>query len=132
MTTVCLTFDVDALSIWVSTFKLTSPTPLSRGEYGARVGLGRVLSVLERHAVRATFFVPAHTAASFPDEVHGIASAGHEIGAHGFVHESPVAFTRAEEIDLLARSEEVLQQVVGERPVGYRSPAWDQIGRAHV
>src|SRR3546814_17947533 len=96
MTTVCLTFDVDALSIWVSTFKLTSPTPLSRGEYGARAGLGRVLSVLARHAVRATFFVPAHTAASFPVEVHGIASAGHEIGAHGFVQESPVAFTRAE------------------------------------
>ena len=125
MTTVCLTFDFDALSIWVSTFKLTSPTPLSRGEYGARVGLGRVLKLLERHAVPATFFVPAHTAASFPDAVRRIGGAGHEIAAHGFVHESPVAFTRAEEVDLLARSEEVLTRVTGARPVGYRSPAWD-------
>jgi peptidoglycan-N-acetylglucosamine deacetylase len=125
MTTVCLTFDFDALSLWISTFKLTSPTPLSRGEYGVRVGLPRVLSLLERHAVKATFFVPAHTAASFPDSVRNIAAAGHEIAAHGFVHESPVSLTRADEVDLLARSEEVLTRVTGARPVGYRSPAWD-------
>ena len=125
MTTVCLTFDFDALSLWISTFKLTSPTPLSRGEYSARVGVPRVLSLLERHAVKATFFVPAHTAASFPDSVHKIVAAGHEIAAHGFVHESPVSLTRAEEVDLLARSEEVLTRVAGARPVGYRSPAWD-------
>lgn len=125
MTTVCLTFDFDALSIWISTFKLTSPTPLSRGEYGARVGLPRILALLERNAVPATFFVPAHTATSFPDLVLGIAAAGHEIAAHGFVHESPVTLTRAEEVDLLARSEEVLMRVAGVRPVGYRSPSWD-------
>lgn len=125
MTTVCLTFDFDALSIWISTFKLTSPTPLSRGEYGARVGLPRILSLLERHAVHATFFVPAHTAASFPECVRGLVAAGHEIAVHGFVHESPVALTRAEEVDLLTRSEEVLGKITGVRPVGYRSPAWD-------
>jgi peptidoglycan/xylan/chitin deacetylase (PgdA/CDA1 family) len=125
MTTVCLTFDFDALSIWISTFKLTSPTPLSRGEYGARVGLPRILSLLERHAVHATFFVPAHTVASFPESVRGLAAAGHEIAVHGFVHESPVALTRAEEVDLLTRSEEVLGKIAGVRPVGYRSPAWD-------
>lgn len=125
MTTVCLTFDFDALSIWISTFKLTSPTPLSRGEYGARVGLPRILSLLSRHQVPATFFVPAHTAASFPDSVRSIAAGGHEIAVHGFVHESPVALTRDEEVNLLVRSEQVLAQVTGARPVGYRSPAWD-------
>ena len=125
MTTVCLTFDFDALSIWISTFKLTSPTPLSRGEYGARVGLPRILTLLDRHAVRATFFVPAHTAVSFPGSVRDIAAAGHEIAVHGFVHESPVALSRTEEGDLLARSEEVLSKVTGVQPVGYRSPAWD-------
>jgi peptidoglycan/xylan/chitin deacetylase (PgdA/CDA1 family) len=125
MTTVCLTFDFDALSIWVSTFKLTSPTPLSRGEYGARVGLPRVLSVLEKHRVAATFFVPAHTAVSFPEEVRAIVSAGHEVAAHGFVHESPVALSYADEVDLLSRSEDVLAGMIGDRPSGYRSPAWD-------
>jgi peptidoglycan-N-acetylglucosamine deacetylase len=125
VTTVCLTFDFDALSIWLSTFKLTSPTPLSRGEYGARVGLPRVLALLERHKVPATFFVPAHTAASFPDLVRTIVAAGHEIAAHGFIHESPVLLSRADEVDLLSRSEEVLARLTGERPAGYRSPAWD-------
>jgi peptidoglycan/xylan/chitin deacetylase (PgdA/CDA1 family) len=81
--------------------------------------------MLARHGVPATFFVPAHTAASFPDAVKAIVAAGHEIGAHGFVHESPVTLAREEEIDLLARSEEVLVQVTGERPAGYRSPSWD-------
>lgn len=125
MTKVCLTFDFDALSIWISTFKLTSPTPLSRGEYGARVGLPRILSLLDHHHVRATFFVPGHTAISFPDAVRSISAAGHEIAAHGFIHESPVALTRTEEVDLLARSEELLHRVAGVRPLGYRSPAWD-------
>jgi len=125
MTTVCLTFDFDALSIWLSTFKLTSPTPLSRGEYGARVGLPRVLALLERHKLSATFFVPAHTVASFPDGVRAIAAAGHEVAAHGFIHESPVSLSRAEEVDLLTRSEEILARVTGARPAGYRSPAWD-------
>ena len=125
MTTVCLTFDFDALSIWVSTFKLTSPTPLSRGEYGARVGLPRILALLKQHQVPATFFVPAHTAVSFPEEVRAIAAAGHEIACHGFVHESPVNLTYDQEVALLARSEAVLEKVTGSRPTGYRSPAWD-------
>jgi peptidoglycan-N-acetylglucosamine deacetylase len=125
MTTVCLTFDFDALSIWLSTFKQVTPTPLSRGEYGARVGIDRILGVLASHAVRATFFVPAHTASSFPEAVKRIAARGHEIAAHGYVHESPVGLSKAEEADLLIRSEAILEKITGQRPQGYRSPAWD-------
>jgi peptidoglycan-N-acetylglucosamine deacetylase len=125
MTTVCLTFDFDALSIWLSTFKQVTPTPLSRGEYGARVGIDRILGVLASHAVRATFFVPAHTASSFPEAVKRIAARGHEIAAHGYVHESPVGLSKAEEADLMMRSEAVLEKIAGQRPQGYRSPAWD-------
>jgi peptidoglycan/xylan/chitin deacetylase (PgdA/CDA1 family) len=125
MTTVCLTFDFDALSIWLSTFKQVTPTPLSRGEYGARVGIDRILGVLASHAVRATFFVPAHTASSFPETVERIAAQGHEIAAHGYVHESPVGLSKAEEADLMMRSEAVLEKIAGQRPQGYRSPAWD-------
>ena len=80
MTTVCLTFDFDAVSIWVSTFKQTSATPVSRGEYGARVGLPRILELLAAKGVPASFYVPAHTAVSFPKSVHAIRAAGHEIG----------------------------------------------------
>jgi peptidoglycan/xylan/chitin deacetylase (PgdA/CDA1 family) len=125
MTTVCLTFDFDALSIWLSTFRQTTPTPFSRGEYGARVGVGRILKLLAEHGVPATFFVPAHTARSFPAAVAEIVAAGHEIAAHGLVHETPVGLARDEERDLLGRSLEALATAAGRRPAGYRSPAWD-------
>ena len=126
-TTVCLTFDFNAVSLWVSTFKQTTPTPLSRGEYGARVGIGRILELLAGKAIRATFFVPAHTAGSFPDEVRAIAQAGHEIALHGYCHESPVSLSREDETRLLSLSIEKLRGTLGTGywPSGYRSPSWD-------
>ncbi len=126
-TTVCLTFDFDAVSLWVSTFKLTTPTPLSRGEYGARVGIGRILDLLAEKKLKATFFVPAHTGANFPEETRRILTGGHEIGLHGYCHETPVGRSRAEEMDLLKRSIAKLRGTLGAdfTPVGYRSPSWD-------
>jgi peptidoglycan-N-acetylglucosamine deacetylase len=125
MTTVCLTFDFDGTAIWLSTFKQVSPTPLSRGEYGARIGLPRILAMLARHDVRATFFTPAHTARSFPGAVKALVDSGHEVAVHGMIHESPVGLPIDEERSLLERSIAVLEDVTGKRPVGYRSPAWD-------
>jgi len=125
MTTVCLSFDFDAFSIWQSTFKQLSPTPLSRGEFGAKVGLPRILAMLSRRNVEATFFTPAHTARTFPGAVKALVGSGHEVGVHGYLHESPVGLPEDEERDLLQRSIAVLEEVTGVRPVGYRSPAWD-------
>jgi peptidoglycan/xylan/chitin deacetylase (PgdA/CDA1 family) len=127
MTTVCLSFDFDAVAIWVSTFKQTSASPVSRGEFGARVGLPRILDMLGRKGVKATFFVPGHTAVSFPEAVRRIRDEGHEIASHGYCHESPVTLAPEDEADLLRRSVTRLQSVLGDafRPVGYRSPAWD-------
>jgi peptidoglycan/xylan/chitin deacetylase (PgdA/CDA1 family) len=124
MTIVCLTFDFDAVSLWIN-FKLTSPTPISRGEYGAKVGVPRILTLLERQGIAATFFVPGHTAELFPHVVKEIHRQGHEIAAHGYLHESPVGLDRAQEKELLSRAEVALERVVGVRPIGYRSPAWD-------
>jgi peptidoglycan/xylan/chitin deacetylase (PgdA/CDA1 family) len=125
MTTVCLTFDFDGVAIWLSTFKQTSPTPISRGEFGANVGMPRLLDVLKRCGVPATFFVPAHTATSYPEIVKQIVADGHEVACHGYLHESPVGLELEEERNLLSRSIETLEQVTGVRPRGYRSPAWD-------
>ncbi|MGF7159503.1 peptidoglycan/xylan/chitin deacetylase (PgdA/CDA1 family) [Rhodoligotrophos appendicifer] len=125
MTTVCLTFDFDALSLWIGTFKQVTPTPLSRGEYGARVAIDRILRALDAQSVSATFFVPGHTARTFPDSVRAIAAAGHEIGAHNDVHESPSGLSRAKEVEIMDRAEASLAGITGERPRGYRSPAWD-------
>ncbi|KWV43481.1 MULTISPECIES: polysaccharide deacetylase family protein [Rhizobium] len=127
MTTVCLTFDFDAVSLWISTMRQISATPLSRGEFGALVGLPRVLDLLTRNSIPATFFVPSHTAGAFPTETGRIRELGHEIALHGYCHETPVGLSRAEEERLIDRSIKKLRGVLGEdyNPVGYRSPAWD-------
>ena len=127
MTSICLTFDFDAVALWVSSFRQTTATPVSRGEYGARVGVPRILDLLERKGIAATFFVPAHTAAAFPEALQSILARGHEIGLHGYCHETPIGLSRAEEADLLDRAIDKLGKAVGGgfRPSGYRSPAWD-------
>ncbi len=123
--TVCLTFDFDALSLWIGPFNATSPSMLSRGEFGA-VAVRRILRLLDREGIPATFFTPGHTAETYPDHLRDIAAAGHEIGHHGYLHEDPVALaSRDAERDVLQRGFDALDRVVGVRPVGYRSPAWE-------
>ena len=123
--TVCLTFDFDAISIWIGPFAARSPSMISRGEFGA-VGCERILRLLEREGVPATFFVTGHTAETYPDHVRAIAAAGHEIGHHGYLHENPLALDTPErEREVLLRGFDALDRVDQVRPTGYRSPAWD-------
>lgn len=123
--TVCLTFDFDAISLWIGPFGATSPSMISRGEFGA-VGARRLLALLDRERIPATFFVTGHTADTYPEIVRDIAEAGHEIGHHGYLHENPIALeTRDREREVLLKGLDALDRAAGVRPVGYRSPSWD-------
>lgn len=123
--TICLTFDFDAISIWIGPFAARSPSMISRGEFGA-VGCGRILRLLEREGVAATFFVTGHTAETYPDLTREIVAAGHEVGHHGYLHENPLALeTPQREREVLRRGLDALDGVAGVRPLGYRSPSWD-------
>jgi peptidoglycan/xylan/chitin deacetylase (PgdA/CDA1 family) len=121
---VVLTFDFDAESVWVS-HGMTTPTPMSRGEYGARVGVPRILAMLEKHDIRATFFVPADTVRRHRELVKEIHARGHEIGHHGDVHESPAHLEAEEEAKILEAGIREIRNTIDEPPKGYRSPAWD-------
>jgi peptidoglycan/xylan/chitin deacetylase (PgdA/CDA1 family) len=121
---VCLTFDFDGMSLWIGSFQSNNPSQISRGEF-ALVGLPRLLDLLRQHEVPATFFVPGHTAHAWPDLVARIAEDGHEIGHHGWVHENPAKLERDQEVEVFERGFEALEHVIGERPTGYRSAAWD-------
>jgi peptidoglycan/xylan/chitin deacetylase (PgdA/CDA1 family) len=123
--TVCLTFDFDAMSVWLGGSAHVTPALLSRGEFGARVAVPRILELLHRYDIQATFFTPGHTVESFPKAVAAIVEAGHEMGHHGYGHEDPSTQTPAEERASLERGLTVLEAVTGQRPQGYRSPSWD-------
>ena len=117
---VCLTFDFDAISVWIGNFHASSPSAISRGEFGV-VGARRLLDMLREWKIPSTWFVPGHTADTYPEEVAQIAAAGHEIGHHGYRHErlgSPEEEIR--DFDMAIAS---LKRVTGQTPVGYRSPA---------
>lgn len=126
-TTVAMTFDVDAMSGWIAMGAM-SPTALSRGEFSA-VALGRILPLLDQWNVRATFFVPGHTALAYPKLVERLATLGHEVAHHGWVHENPTTLEPEEECAVLDLGSDALERVTGVRPVGYRSPSWEMSER---
>jgi peptidoglycan/xylan/chitin deacetylase (PgdA/CDA1 family) len=124
--TVCLSFDFDTMS--ASIFRgQDTPTWLSRGEFGARTGIVRILDLLHEYGIRATFFIPGYTADSFPERVQAVRQAGHEIGNHGYLHEPPAqaAGDAEQERAILRKANDALERVAGVHPSGYRSPSWD-------
>lgn len=122
--TVLLTFDFDAESLWEAN-GLDTPTYLSRGQYGARVGIPRLLGLLDKHDIKATFFVPGLTIERYPEIIQEIHSKGHELGHHGYTHHSPTRLTLDEEKAALEKGLEALDRAAGVRARGYRSPSWD-------
>ena len=120
---VCLTFDFDAFSLWMSRGMVT-PGPLSRGEFGAHA-VPRILRLLADRGISSTWFVPGHTAETYPDLCRKIVEAGHEVAIHGWNHEAISALDGGQERDVLARAFESLQRVTGVAPTGNRTPAWD-------
>jgi peptidoglycan/xylan/chitin deacetylase (PgdA/CDA1 family) len=122
---VSLAADFDAHCVWMGTFGLSSPSYLSRGEFGAEVGVPRLLELFDRHGIRTTWCTPTHTLQTFPDHCSRIVDAGHEIAAHGCYHEQVPTLEAAEERRLLELQLSEHERLIGRRPEGYRSPAWD-------
>lgn len=120
------TFDVDAESCVLAHDPGATRRMSLMGHqaYGPRVGTPRLLRLLERRGIRATFFVPGYTADCYPDTVRAILDGGHEIGHHGYLHEPMQGIDAATEAGYLDRGLEALDRL-GVRPVGYRAPWWE-------
>jgi peptidoglycan/xylan/chitin deacetylase (PgdA/CDA1 family) len=98
---------------------------MSQGEYGARSGIKRILKLLERHGVPASFFQPAVSAMLHPQEVKSVVGAGHELAIHSWIHEFNSTLGYETERDLNFRAADVLEKIGGKRPVGVRTASWD-------
>jgi peptidoglycan/xylan/chitin deacetylase (PgdA/CDA1 family) len=121
---VCLTFDFDAISGFISRGQ-TTPGWISRGEFGPRVAAPRLLALFERYGIETSWYVPGHTIETFPDAVRRVVDAGHEIAHHGWTHRPPASLSREKEEEELVRGNEAIRRISGEYARGYRSPSWD-------
>ena len=122
---VLLSFDVDNETI---ALRFGEPTvgALSQGEYGARVGLERVVNLLDRNQIPASFFIPAVSLQLNPGMADVIKRSGrHEFAVHGWIHELNSGLQGDVERRLLVQAVDTLTKLTGTRPVGYRAPSWN-------
>lgn len=122
-----ISFDVDAESAVLSSDPKSASrlSVMSHQAYGPLTGVPRLLAMLERVKVRATFFVPGYTAERYPEMLEQVLAAGHEIAHHSYMHESTLGMDRDREARMIDRGLDALDKVAGVRPVGYRAPLWE-------
>jgi peptidoglycan/xylan/chitin deacetylase (PgdA/CDA1 family) len=123
----CFTFDVDAESaiLAIDPASAGRRSVMSHQAYGPRTGVPRLLRVLDRTAIKGTFFVPGYTAERWPGVIRSIRDAGHEIAHHGYLHESAAALSPEAEERVLVRGLAALDAAAGVRPSGWRAPMWE-------
>ena len=122
---VLLSFDVDNETIAV---RYGEPTvgSLAEMQYGARVGLPRIMTLLDKHKIPASFFIPSVSLAITPSMASLINASGrHEIAVHGWIHELNMTLPDSAERALLAKAVAELTAMTGKKPVGYRAPSWN-------
>jgi len=123
---VLLSFYVDNETVQGLRTGSVSIGPLSQGEYGSRVALPRIVRLLDDENIPATFFFPAWSLKLAPGQADVIGASGvHEIAVHGWIHELNTILDGETEERLLRQAIDVIEEITGKRPVGYRAPSWN-------
>ena len=130
---VMLCFDVDGETTALSEDAALKDrlTTMSQCAYGPRVGVPRLLGLLKHLELSGTFFIPSWIVERHPRMTDAILEAGHEVGAHGHLHEKLASLSPEEEAAVLDRSLEILDRHLGGIPSGYRAP-WFEINPGTV
>jgi peptidoglycan/xylan/chitin deacetylase (PgdA/CDA1 family) len=112
---------VDGACLWFGGgFAATPlPTTVSRGVFGPREGLPRLLKLLKKMEIKCTFGIPGHTAETFNEECKKIVEDGHEVIYHGYIHENVTKLTKEQEEAVMKRGVESLKKSLGVTPMGY-------------
>ncbi len=118
--------DIDAVAGWLGSYGgEDSPDDISRGLFAGEVGIPRLLKLFKKYHLPATWFAPGHSIETFPEQMKMIVDAGHEVGAHGYSHENPIAMSTKQEEDVLLKSIELIKDLTGKAPIGYVAPWWE-------
>ena len=122
---VALSFDVDNETIALR-FGEPNAGSLSMGQYGSRQGLRRVVQLLDKNRIPATFFIPSVSLQIAPEMAGVIKKSGrHEFGVHGWIHEMNTSLPDSAERALLTKALADLTRLTGTKPTGYRAPSWN-------
>ncbi len=121
---IMMAFDLDAETLWLVRNKENwgNMVSLSRGAYGPKQGVPRILDMLDAHCVKATFFVPGWVAEKHEDTVREISRRGHEIAYHGYLHEEEPGISYEQENETMEKCEKIIERITGKKPVGHRAP----------
>lgn len=125
---IAISIDLDAVSGWLGTGYHPDNVlaDYSAGFFAAKVGVPRLVRMLRKLnlADRCTWFIPGHSAESFPEQVNEVVKSGAEIGLHGYAHEGAYQLTPEQERDILVKCIGIATKLTGKRPVGYRAPLY--------
>lgn len=121
---VLISYDSDHETPYLRDKQIT-PGQLAQGEYGSRAAVPRILDLLRKYEVPASFYVPAVSALLHPRDIELYVSHGHEVAVHGWIHERNTSLSYEVELELTGRALEVLRSFAGVKPVGIRTPSWD-------
>lgn len=87
--------------------------------YGYREGIPRMLDLWDRHDVKVTSHMIGEAARKHPELAKEIVARGHEAAGHGPRWSSQYAMSREEERDFIAEGTRMVEEITGQRPVGY-------------
>ncbi len=116
-----LTIDVED---WYHVCGIGKQMVPSRHSWRVAQNIEKIVSLLEQHQCKATFFMLGSVAKAIPELAPMIVAQGHEIASHGYSHMLLSDMDKHQFLDELQRTEQILLEQTGKRPVGYRAPQW--------
>ena len=124
---VAITFDIDTDSILHLDFPDKAENMLSANSFLKydEVAIPRILKVYAHYGIKQTFFYPAWCMERYPHLVDAILEGGHEIAAHGYLHENPNDESRDRQEYWLDRQIDVIKRMTGRPPSGWRAPLYN-------
>jgi putative urate catabolism protein len=88
-------------------------------EYGSRVGVWRLKRLFDRYKVPVTVFAVGMAVEKYPEPVQALHAAGHEICSHGYRWIDYQYVDKATERSHMAKAIKVIEDAIGERPLGW-------------